>query len=291
MEEVGLSSISTMSQSEVYDKLGDEIEMKMVLVLVDSEETQVGEGSLKSKLQTPLEAEKTVEEEEEEEVVEEEEEFSFVCVDPETSPISADDIFYEGQIRPVYPLFNQALIFGDEDSDSDSTSPRPQLRKIFIEHPGSSSKEGTQENPATGTFCEWSGKSPMASPDRCKKSNSTGFSKLWRFRDLLHRSSSDGKDTFVFLHPSTAKKSQEVMESGEASTKRDMVRKSLDEGSLQKGKAKVKGTKTEKPVSAHERHYMRNRVLKEEEKRRSYLPYKVGFFTSASGLSRNVHPF
>ena len=33
-----------------------------------------------------------------------------------------------------------------------------------------------------------------ASPELCKKSNSTGFSKLWRFRDFVHRSNSDGKE-------------------------------------------------------------------------------------------------
>uniref|UniRef100_A0A7N0TEV7 Uncharacterized protein n=1 Tax=Kalanchoe fedtschenkoi TaxID=63787 RepID=A0A7N0TEV7_KALFE len=272
------------------------------MVLADSDEAKEEEERPESEPPPPsppqpLEDEKEAEAEAEgvdeeegegEEEEEEEEEFSFVCVDPEGSPISADDIFSDGLIKPVYPLFNQALIFGDQDEDS--TSPRPQLRKIFVEHPASSSSQET-ENPATGTFCEWSDKSASASPDRCKKSNSTGFSKVWRFRDLLHRSSSDGKDAFVFLHPSTAKKSQEELESGKASTKRDPAGRCSDEVSVRKGKAKAEGSKTGKPVSAHERHYMRNRVLKEEGKRRSYLPYKVGFFTSVSGLSRNVHPF
>ena len=38
-----------------------------------------------------------------------------------------------------------------------------------------------------------------ASPELCKKSNSTGFSKLWRFRDLVHRSNSDGKERGLAL--------------------------------------------------------------------------------------------
>ncbi|KAL0016782.1 hypothetical protein SO802_003851 [Lithocarpus litseifolius] len=38
-----------------------------------------------------------------------------------------------------------------------------------------------------------------ASPEFCKKSNSTGFSKVWRFRDLVHRSNSDGKERGLAL--------------------------------------------------------------------------------------------
>uniref|UniRef100_A0A7N0T5J8 Uncharacterized protein n=1 Tax=Kalanchoe fedtschenkoi TaxID=63787 RepID=A0A7N0T5J8_KALFE len=248
----------------VYDEVGRK--------MVSADSNGAGEEQRSESEQEQEEEEKEAEDVGDE--GEEDEEFSFVCLDPEGSPISADDVFFDGQIRPVYPLF-------DLDRDGNPTSPHPQLRKIFVEHPASPSTEDEPQDPAAGTFCEWSGKTtPPSSPGRCKKSNSTGFSKLWRFRDLLHRSSSDGKDAFVFLHPSTAKKSQPV--ACEASTKTDTE---------EAGKAKAKGIRTEKPVSAHERHYVRNRVLREEEKRRSYLPYRVGFFASVSGLSRNVHPF
>nr|POE58609.1 hypothetical protein CFP56_50198 [Quercus suber] len=37
------------------------------------------------------------------------------------------------------------------------------------------------------------------SPELWKKSNSTGFSKLWRFRELVHRSNSDGKERGLAL--------------------------------------------------------------------------------------------
>ena len=38
------------------------------------------------------------------------------------------------------------------------------------------------------------GSSSSASMELFKKSNSTGFLKLWRFRDLVHRSNNDGKE-------------------------------------------------------------------------------------------------
>ena len=38
-----------------------------------------------------------------------------------------------------------------------------------------------------------------ASPELWKNSNSTGFSKLWRFRELVHRSNSDGKERGLAL--------------------------------------------------------------------------------------------
>ena len=38
-----------------------------------------------------------------------------------------------------------------------------------------------------------------ASPELWKKSNSTGFSKLWRFGELVHRSNSDGKERGLAL--------------------------------------------------------------------------------------------
>nr|POE80425.1 hypothetical protein CFP56_10642 [Quercus suber] len=43
-----------------------------------------------------------------------------------------------------------------------------------------------------------------ASPELWKKSNSTGFSKLWRFRELVHRSNSDGKERGLALQRATS---------------------------------------------------------------------------------------
>ncbi|XP_010251254.1 PREDICTED: uncharacterized protein LOC104593196 [Nelumbo nucifera] len=228
-------------------------------------------------------------------------EFSF-CRDNDGSPISADEIFFNGQIRPIFPIFNRDLLFADgQDDDSQAphaSSIRLPLRKLLIEErdpnpPSSSSSEADElEGLPPGTYCVWTPKPVQASPERCKKSNSTGSSKRWRFRDLLHRSNSDGKDTFVFLTPSNSnsskmKKKDDKPEKPEVSKER---RNSTDVKVA--GKSKAKGVSD--AVSAHEIHYVKNRALKEGDRRKSYLPYRpdlVGFFANVNGLSRTLHPF
>lgn len=237
-------------------------------------------------------------------VVEEDDdyEFSFVCSNTDSSPISADDIFSEGQIKPLFPLFNQDLLFanrqvGDSNSkDTSAASLRPPLRKLFIEErdpavTSSSSKIDNLDELPAGTYCVWSGKAVEASPEVCQKSNSTGFSKRWRFRDFVRRCNSDGKDAFVFLvDPSKeCTKQHEVHEKVEK-TEASKVKKNSAEVKAATNKAKSKTT------SAHEVHYVRNRASKEVDRRKSYLPYRkdlvgFGFFTNVNGLSRNVHPF
>ncbi|CAH8337390.1 unnamed protein product [Eruca vesicaria subsp. sativa] len=194
---------------------------------------------------------------------ESDEEFSFASVNGENSPITAEEAFKDGQIRPVYPFFNRNLLFEPETKQS---LPSP-LKKVFVE-------TEEEDSEPIGPYCSWSGRTveEAASPKTCRKSNSTGFSKLWRFRDLVSRSKSDGKDAFVFLsNGSSSSSSSQKKPSG---------------GVVKRAEKKMK-TK-----SAHERLYMRHRAIREEGKRRSYLPYKhVGFFTNVNGLTRNVHPY
>ncbi|XP_004297631.1 PREDICTED: uncharacterized protein LOC101307982 [Fragaria vesca subsp. vesca] len=257
---------------------------------------KVSEDDVKEEI-TEIEAQNdvcaTVHEEEIEE--EEEEEFSFFCTNPDGSPISADDVFQDGQIRPVYPIFNRDLLFADAyDGDSsrrDDASPslRPPLKKFFFEDrdaPSSSASESDElEALPEGSYCEWSKNAKEVSPElRNNKSNSTGSSKLWRIRDLVPRSNSDGKDAFVFLSPNSAAKLKQNKDAAKAKA----VEKAQVKDKGQKGK------KAETVSSAHERHYVMNRAKKEGEKRRSYLPYRpgvVGFFTNVNVLSKNVHPF
>ncbi|OAY47770.1 uncharacterized protein LOC110617015 [Manihot esculenta] len=211
---------------------------------------------------------------------EEEFEFAILSTEPDASPVAADEIFYNGKIRPIYPLFNTALLMDGEElskslsaasNQTDTTKPiRLQLKKLFREDlettSCSSSEADDLENVPAGTYCVWTPKKGKESLERCKKSNSTGSSKRWKFRDLLYRSNSDGKDNFVFLTP--AKKSSE--------------RVMGDEGKENKDKDKVK------------EHYAKSRALKEEDKRRSFLPYRqdlVGFFSNVHGLNKNLNPF
>ncbi|XP_058091633.1 uncharacterized protein LOC131237717 [Magnolia sinica] len=228
-------------------------------------------------------------------------EFAFVPRDPCAPPISADDVFSDGQIRPIWPIFNSDLVFSesqgsDEGNHEQNYGPsiRLPMRKLLAEgrdppalSPSSSSESVTLDEIPSGSYCVWTPRSTKSaraeaavSPDRCKKSNSTGSSKVWRFRDLMHRSSSNGQDTMVFL-------STDAIKGGE---KRGTVLKE----ERRKEKVVVGGKKGKREVSAHEMHYLRNRMMSEGDRRRSFLPYRqdlVGFFANVNGLSRSLHPF
>lgn len=141
-------------------------------------------------------------------------EFAFVSGDTNSSPVSADDIFYNGQIRPTYPLFDRNLLDGvvclssipATDTETQARPRRLSLRKLMFEEEreagGSSCSSSDDGNELNGVapemYCVWT-------PPAKKKSNSMGSSssKRWKLRDLLLlRSSSDGKkERLLFLGP------------------------------------------------------------------------------------------
>lgn len=226
-------------------------------------------------------------------------EFSLVRPDPGETSVLAGEVFCNGQIRPVFPIFNRDLLLSNyELSDRELSSIQGPMKNILIDErqpPSSSSSEADEwERIKPGAYCVWSPKTAEPSPGRCKKSKSTGSSsssKRWRFiRDLLRRSNSDGKDAYVYLtHP--GKKIEQKSEEGESSKAR---RSSGEVKVAGKVKAKGKGVAAGEKVSAHEAFYVRNRAIKEGDKRRSYLPYKqnlVGFISNVNGLGRSFPPF
>ncbi|KAK4779978.1 hypothetical protein SAY87_016084 [Trapa incisa] len=236
---------------------------------------------------------------------EEEGEFEFVCVNPDGSPISADDIFEDGKIRPVYPLFDRSILFGDSQdgarrSTEGAPKPRQPLKKLFLEMAETDELEGVEE----GTYCVWKGKAAEEATSKSdrwsRKSNSTGFSRRWRFRDLVCRTNSDGKDAFVFLSSHRlhggggkihqASKGDGGEKSGRTAASKEVKAQSTAIVTAAAAEGKGKGH------TAHEKHYVRSRAAKESERRRSYLPYRqdlvgLGFFANVSSMTRNVHPF
>lgn len=272
------------AKSESFDKLAEDFEAKL--------DVSDGRPDGSDAVTESAEQEPQLEEEDEEDG---DSDFEFACLIPGGSPVSADDVFDNGQIRPFFPLFNRDLVFADSEPDP-SLSPsvlRPPMKKVFAE----AGVGGGADEPQ-GTYCEWTARiveETPPSPGSCQKSNSTGSSKLWRLRDLLPRSNSDGRDAVVMLSPpADAKPSDRGVEKAKRSTEKAVERKEADVEEAKKGKGKGKG-KTTAP-SAHERHYVKSRAAKESDKRKSYLPYRrdllgLGFFTSVNGLSKNLHPF
>ncbi|OWM71539.1 hypothetical protein CDL15_Pgr005726 [Punica granatum] len=242
---------------------------------------------------------------------EEEDDFEFVSLveNPDQVLISG------GYARPVFPVFNRDLLSGGggretshlgEDENEDERSIMIPLKNLFLEDrdaPSCSSSEADElEGVPEGTYCVWTPRSPAVeqSPSRCKKSNSTGScSKRWRLRDLMRRSNSDGKDSFVFLTPSSSSsptaKSPDSKAPGAAGPKE----KKSPTGAEAKiparpGNSSKPAKEKASSASAHEAFYVRNRAMKEGDRKRSYLPYRkdlVGFFATASGLGRNFPPF
>ncbi|KAF1887890.1 hypothetical protein Lal_00023898 [Lupinus albus] len=127
-------------------------------------------------------------------------EFPFVSGNQNSSLVSADDIFSNGQIRPMYPLFDNDVVCVPKTHIHRRRLPLREL--MFEEERGESSSSSSEErnvvNEAVeGSYCVWT-------PPEKKKSSSiaSSSSKRWKLRDLLLRSHSDGKkESFRFMGP------------------------------------------------------------------------------------------
>ncbi|XVF16402.1 hypothetical protein REPUB_Repub10bG0028200 [Reevesia pubescens] len=200
-----------------------------------------------------------------------------------------------------FPIFNRDLLLngGDDDDDDDDVEEaiRFPFRNLLIgerdlpSSSSSSSEADELEGVPAETYCVWKPKqSAESSPNRCKKSKSTGSSssKRWRLiKDLLKRSNSDSKvSSSSFLLSNFDKNNEEKVSE---KTAKKTKKKNEGEG-VQATKMKKRGEK----VSAHEAFYVRNKELKGGGKRRSYLPYRqdlVGIFANVHGLGRPFSPF
>ncbi|KAK1326899.1 hypothetical protein QJS10_CPA01g01311 [Acorus calamus] len=224
---------------------------------------------------------------------EDEEEFEFAFVS-DSGAITADEIFSNGQIRPIYPVFNRDLLIPFDRTETSKADPietlRLPLRKLLIddrEPPSSSSSEaGDLDGVPAESYCVWTPSSVPPTPDRCKKSNSTGSSRRWRFRDLVvGRSNSDGKEKFVFLSASSA-----------AARSKPPAKEEEKAAAVKGGGGKKKGK-----VSVTAEHRMQYGKGFQgggggggSDRRRTFLPYRqdlVGFFANVNGLSKTYQPF
>ncbi|GER53168.1 hypothetical protein STAS_30659 [Striga asiatica] len=210
--------------------------------------------------------------------------FAFVNRESEpSSPIPADEIFQNGKIRPVYPVFDTDLLIrrqgksrseaeiGDGDRNSGSGSGRYRvrhpLRDLFIEERGttirtassSSSSSEADEPTATDSYCDWQPGAAAEGGLGKKSVSAGGNSKRWRFKvkDLVRRSQSDGSKSSIVVLTDETKAVRETPAGG---------------GEV---------------IPAPRPPYNRDAG----EKRRSYLPYRqdlVGFFGNVNGLRKNL---
>ncbi|KAK1415732.1 hypothetical protein QVD17_31517 [Tagetes erecta] len=225
--------------------------------------------------------------EEQNENEDDDDDFTFMLIGDDEPSTGVDKVFENDQIRPVFPLFDQKLLLeGEFDVEEiDRLQIHPPVDRIFIQ-----SEHDEKHDVTIGPYCDWSKQySATATAELSKKSNSTGFSKLWRLKEKVGRSNSDGRDAFVFLkhHP----KKMETTTSSSSSSTGDEKFVKVSVSGVVKQKTKVKKA----TVSAHEVYLKSRGGHTEEERRRSYLPYRpelMGFFTNVhGGLTKNVHPY
>ncbi|KAJ4900975.1 hypothetical protein Rs2_14926 [Raphanus sativus] len=204
----------------------------------------------------------------------EEFEFAILQTPPSSSPSDGGGL--------VFPVFDQTLL---SEHEAVVVTPLKDLLLRDRNEPSvaysSSEEEDDLDTIPSEIYCPWTparSAAEMSPSGGCRKSKSTGSSSTsssawskrgWRIRDLLKRSRSDGKQSLHFLDSSNNR--------NEPSS----------------SSPKTTANKKEK-VSAHEKFYLRNKAIKEEDKKRSYLPYKqdlVGLFSNVSRFSKTFPPF
>lgn len=142
-----------------------------------------------------------------EEVFDGEFEFSLLINDPETQPpITADEIFSNGVIRPSYPLLANASIALREKPN------RRQLIQLLMEEPDWSTSEVSSpyalesERISQGTYSLWPPDLSQCSVHTCCSSGSL-FGRL--IRNLVPLWSSSNREQVLFLSPEEKKRSTE----------------------------------------------------------------------------------
>ncbi|CAA3016877.1 Hypothetical predicted protein [Olea europaea subsp. europaea] len=155
-----------------------------------------------------------------------------LCICPSFNSYTADRI---AEIANKVTGLNTTDTEDDENDDDEFEfalvgveSIRIPLKKNFMEkckndYPSSSLSEADElEIIPPGTYCVWRPEFSESSPSQCKKSKSTGSgSKRWKFRDLVRRCNSEGKDSFILLTPKhKEEKRKETVNSKKSTAKR-----------------------------------------------------------------------
>ncbi|KAK4779093.1 hypothetical protein SAY86_006621 [Trapa natans] len=141
-------------------------------------------------------------------------EFTFACGVPGSSPVSADEIFHNGRIRPAYEY--TSLIQSSSEDYRKQRPRRPTLKVLMSEDDrksgqppehGLSFSSWSESEEREGTYCVWVPREAMNK--RCTKSSSSGTdSWTWKLKHLLlqNRSKSDRRADVLSALPSCGAK-------------------------------------------------------------------------------------
>ncbi|KAL7151108.1 hypothetical protein ABFS83_04G008900 [Erythranthe nasuta] len=243
------------------------------------------------------------------------------------SMISADELFYNGQIRPMKlsshlqrPHDHVASQFVDLYNDDANVRGRDlRVRTTKYSHrkarsmspfrsggehgwqglrAAAAAAASTSNEENTAKENESNETTPSCSASSSRSSSSGRNSKKWIFlKDLLHRSKSEGraintKERFwstISFSPAKDKKKSSPSPVLSPSSSRDETR------SGRKVRAAGKPTngvwRRRVPPSAHELHYTANRAQAEEMKKKTFLPYRQGLLGCLGFSSKSYGAF
>ncbi|XP_075504050.1 uncharacterized protein LOC142541397 [Primulina tabacum] len=240
--------------------------------------------------------------------VQEDGEFEFAPVTWENSEahstVSADEIFHDGKILPLYPTVNSNRAPMNTGSQKGANI-GPPIRKLFAEEretstatsSSSSSDVDELDGVPADTYCVWRPKT--AEDGGWKRGSFPGsLSKKWKLKDFLQRSFSVGsRDGLVLSSPSNrgrSKGEEETIKETLVGRKNSRKEKGLVFLSPSNSGRKNVSNNVKRPPAAAGKPTPPPYNRDSGEKRRSYLPYRqhqVGFFAYMNGLGKNLHPF
>lgn len=247
-------------------------------------------------------------------VSEDEEDFEFafsIESDPGSLPdTTADEMFYNGRILPVYPLFNRDLIGGNADPTEEENLAEG-VDQLMLEYENRDTRSVSQSSSsyssivsvAKGRSAPRPANFAPQSPDRCRKSSSTGSSasasasRRWKLRNLVvGRSRSDGKERFVVVpQPDDKEKEKEKKTLRNLNSFAKSVPADDKEKKEKSGKGKGESTKEMDIVTAHRIYYGKvgsggGQPAAAGSYRRSFLPYRQELLGGIFGNAKH-HPF
>ncbi|XP_047983939.1 uncharacterized protein LOC125224563 [Salvia hispanica] len=216
------------------------------------------------------------------------------------SMTSADELFFNGQIRPMrqsshFPRPVLDLCGGDlkvREAAKYSHRKARSMSPLRTEWHGFSCGDtaGVRESEAK-EINESAETTPSCSASSSRSSSSSGRnSKKWIFlKDLLHRSMSEGRannkekfwSSISFSPAKEERKKATAEKKGRVETKRE-------------AKAPAVGKPANgvwRRPSAHELHYTANRAQAEEMKKKTFLPYRQGLFGCLGFSSKSYGAF
>ncbi|PIN07539.1 hypothetical protein CDL12_19892 [Handroanthus impetiginosus] len=241
------------------------------------------------------------------------------------SMISADELFFNGQIRPMKLSSHlerpQEVVAPFVDLYEGATVVRG--RDLRVRNTKYSHRKARSMSPLRATAeYEWRGlraiateqeneikenesneTTPSCSASSSRSSSAGRNSKKWLFlKDLLHRSKSEGrantKERFwsaISFSPAKEKKTASSSPALSPSSSRDEKKCKNESKKGRKVPAAGKPVngvwKRRVPPSAHELHYTANRAQAEEMKKKTFLPYRQGLLGCLGFSSKSYGAF